>query len=104
METHPLPFACTSNLMEKFDKASLRRFTFKVKFNYLTLAQVKKAYRYFFGLDRFIKIPTLTAADFALALKMAYILGVNKPEEIDRLLLKEAQAKGHYHYPRSIGF
>ncbi|MDR2367069.1 MAG: ATP-binding protein, partial [Deltaproteobacteria bacterium] len=44
METHPLPFACTSNLMDKLDKASLRRFTFKVRFGYLSQEQSRKAY------------------------------------------------------------
>ena len=29
MEKHKFPFVCTTNLMEKLDKASLRRFTFK---------------------------------------------------------------------------
>jgi SpoVK/Ycf46/Vps4 family AAA+-type ATPase len=102
METHPLPFACTSNLMEKLDKASLRRFTFKVKFNYLTKEQVTKAYKYFFGLDRCLEAGPLTAADFALVLKKSYILGLNEPKDIDALLLSEARAKGLVSRP--IGF
>ncbi|MDR2301826.1 MAG: AAA family ATPase [Deltaproteobacteria bacterium] len=102
MENHPLPFACSSNLMENLDKASLRRFTFKVKFDYLTLEQVRKAYLYFFGLDRPLKALTLTAADFALALKKAYILDISDPREIDGLILSEARTKGHV--SRKIGF
>ena len=36
MESHPLPFACTTNLMDRLDAASLRRFTFKIQMGYLT--------------------------------------------------------------------
>ena len=36
MESHRLPFACTTNFVEKLDPATLRRFTFKVKLDYLT--------------------------------------------------------------------
>ena len=32
---HPLPFCCTTNMMERFDSASLRRFTFHILFHYL---------------------------------------------------------------------
>ena len=39
MEVHDHPFACTTNLMESLDRASLRRFTFKVPFTYLTAEQ-----------------------------------------------------------------
>ncbi len=35
MEHHPLPFCCTTNMMERFDSASLRRFTFHILFHYL---------------------------------------------------------------------
>ena len=35
MESHPLPFACTTNLMDRLDAASLRRFTFKIRMDYL---------------------------------------------------------------------
>ncbi|MDR0621009.1 MAG: ATP-binding protein [Deltaproteobacteria bacterium] len=102
MDVHPLPFACTSNLLDKLDKACLRRFSFKVRFDYLTQAQVRKAYRYFFGLDRSLRTSTLTVADFALALKKSKILGVDSPSDIDELLLSEARAKGES--LRQIGF
>ena len=50
MENHPLPFVCTTNLHERLDKASLRRFTFKVKYDYLSPQQRQTAADYFFGL------------------------------------------------------
>lgn len=32
MEHHPLPFICTTNLMDRLDQASLRRFSLKLRF------------------------------------------------------------------------
>ena len=34
MESHPLPFACTTNFGEHLDPATLRRFVFKVTLDY----------------------------------------------------------------------
>ena len=34
MESHPLPFACTTNLADRLDSAALRRFVFKVELGY----------------------------------------------------------------------
>ena len=39
MESHPLPFACTTNFGENLDPATLRRFTFKIALDYLTAGQ-----------------------------------------------------------------
>jgi transitional endoplasmic reticulum ATPase len=39
MEAFDGIFICTTNLMERLDQASLRRFSFKIKFDYLTMAQ-----------------------------------------------------------------
>ena len=36
MESHPLPFACTTNFGDNLDSAALRRFVFKVTLGYLT--------------------------------------------------------------------
>ncbi len=52
MESHALPFACTTNLAERLDRASLRRFLVKVRFDWLTPAQARLAFRRFFGLRR----------------------------------------------------
>jgi transitional endoplasmic reticulum ATPase len=35
MENHPLPFVCTTNLAEKLDPATQRRFTFRIRFDWL---------------------------------------------------------------------
>ena len=50
MESHPLPFACTTNFGEHLDPATLRRFTFKIALDYLTPGQSQVAFRAFFGL------------------------------------------------------
>ena len=49
MESHPLPFCCTTNLMDRLDPASLRRFTFNVKFDYLDPSGIALACARFFG-------------------------------------------------------
>lgn len=36
MEFHEYPFVCTTNLLDTLDEASLRRFTFKIKFDFMT--------------------------------------------------------------------
>jgi AAA+ superfamily predicted ATPase len=49
MENHPLPFACTTNLMDRLDQAPLRRFTFKCHFDFLGEEQLRLAFERFFG-------------------------------------------------------
>ena len=44
MESHPLPFACTTNFGEHLDPATLRRFVFKVTLDYLSPAQAECAW------------------------------------------------------------
>lgn len=69
METHPLPFACTTNMAERLDRASLRRFLVKLRFDWPSAAQVRLAFRHFFGQPAPAELDglrTLTPADFAL--------------------------------------
>ena len=49
MESHPLPFACTTNFGEHLDPATLRRFVFKIALDYLSPAQAEAAFRTYFG-------------------------------------------------------
>ena len=77
MENHPLPLACTSNLLEAIDPAAVRRFTFKVKFDFLTAAQVEGAYRHFFGRTAppiLRELACLTPSDFASVVKQCRFL------------------------------
>ncbi len=78
MESHPLPFACTTNLMGNLDPASLRRFTFKVNCRYLSSVQIKATFEHFFGLSapaEITKLSVLTPGDFAVVKKKAAFTG-----------------------------
>lgn len=99
MENHPLPFACTTNLRDRLDQASLRRFTFKSHFDYLSEEQIALAFRSFFAL----KMPVtdagllrgLTPGDFALVRHKASLLGCDKDAlEIVAMLKTELKEKG----------
>jgi SpoVK/Ycf46/Vps4 family AAA+-type ATPase len=94
MENHPYPFVCTTNLMGSLDKASLRRFTFKVKFDYLTPQQAELAFQHFFGQKLRVGLTALTPGDFAVVKSKAAILGVSEPAELLALLAEEQEAKG----------
>ena len=50
MESHPLPFACTTNFGEHLDPATVRRFVFKMRLDYLAPEQVEAAFRAYFAL------------------------------------------------------
>lgn len=104
-------FICTTNLMEKLDAASLRRFDFKVKFGYLDPDQrwelfVQESGRMGASLpsdaealsalkQRVQRLTQLTPGDFAVANRQATILGKSlAPEQMIAVLDQECQAKG----------
>ncbi len=95
MENHPYPFICTTNLIDTLDPASLRRFSFKVKYDFLTSEQVKKAFSYFFGLNTTDKgvvgLNKLTPGDFALVKNKAEILGKSTQFDVIREMLETEQ-------------
>ncbi|MEW6167904.1 MAG: ATP-binding protein [Pseudomonadota bacterium] len=106
MESHPLPFVCTTNLLDALDPASLRRFTFKLRLDYLTPAQARLAFAHFFGraapteLDG---IGLLTPSDFALAHKRAELGGfVQDDGMVLGLLRDESRLKPDHRRP--MGF
>ena len=109
MERHPLPFGCTTNLKERLDPASLRRFTFKCCFDYLNNKQIGQALYHFFGQSQQHDVSgllagRLTPGDFYVARRKAELLGtVNNPEEIFSLLLEEVKARDD-RFKRRIGF
>jgi SpoVK/Ycf46/Vps4 family AAA+-type ATPase len=96
MEQHKLPFACTTNLPGRLDRASLRRFLVKVRFDWMARTQARSAFRQFFGqpappaLDT---LGTLTAADFALVRRRAAAVRTAEPEELVRLLAAECEGR-----------
>ncbi|UCZ56620.1 ATP-binding protein [Desulfurispirillum indicum] len=109
MECHPLPFACTTNLMDRLDQASLRRFTIKCQFTYLSAAQVAQACRHFLG----IRVPmealggltSLTPGDFAVVKRKAEILGKLRDQQyLLNMLREEMAAKEGVANTKGIGF
>ena len=97
MESHPLPFACTTNFGEHLDAATLRRFVFKVALDYLSPEQAGAAFRIYFGLAPPAEIATLTAltpGDFAVVRRKAALLGrLEEPEALAAMLSAECAAK-----------
>jgi len=106
MEVHDLPFVCTTNLADGLDRASLRRFTFKVACNYLTPAQSKAAFRHFFELDPpsgMAELSVLTPGDFAVVARKAVVMGADDdPGALLEMLARECAAKPGHRNP--IGF
>jgi len=96
IEQHTLPFACTTNLPGRLDRASLRRFLVKVRFDWLTEAQARLAFRRFFGLTApaaLDRLRTLTPADFALVRRRAAVAGATAAAELARLLAAECEGR-----------
>ena len=106
MESHPLPFACTTNFGEHLDPATLRRFVFKVTLDYLSSAQAEAAFRGYFALTPPAQLAALTAltpGDFAVVHRKAAILDrLSEPETLAAMLRDECDAKPDR--PRAIGF
>lgn len=106
MESHPLPFACTTNLMDRLDAASLRRFTFKVKFDYLGSRQSKACFQRLFNMEPplgLARLARLAPADFHVVAKKAGVLGLlGDADRLLDLLVQECAAKGEVANP--IGF
>ena len=106
MESHPLPFACTTNLSQRFDPATLRRFDFKITLGYLGPKQAKAAFRTFFGLtppQGITRLANLTPGDFATVGRKAEILEkLGDAEVLAAMLREECEAKPNC--PAAIGF
>jgi SpoVK/Ycf46/Vps4 family AAA+-type ATPase len=116
MEVFPGVVACTTNLMDTLDQASLRRFTFKIPFQFLRPEQAKRLFRR--TLDdlggqaagqvgsvaaQVVRISNLTPGDFAAATRrLKSLREVPSAEQLlselrTELRVKEATA-------RRIGF
>lgn len=105
MESHEYPFVCTTNLLDSLDEASLRRFTFKIKFDYMTKNQVNNAFEHFFRIKNAnVNIKGLTAGDFATVKKKADFLCVNEFSELCKMLEDEVKIKKAKILKNNIGF
>lgn len=105
MENHPLPFACTTNLVEQLDPATTRRFSLKIGFLPLSAEQREACFRRFFKNDPpsgLWALDQLTPGDFAVVAKRSKLLGIAEPEAILTELRREQSAKPNTRNP--IGF
>ncbi|MCY4058073.1 MAG: AAA family ATPase [Gammaproteobacteria bacterium] len=97
MESHPLPFACTTNFGDNLDSAALRRFVFKVTLGYLKAEAAASAFRAFFGLEPPIglgALAVLTPGDFEVVRRKAGVLGqLSNPDALMTMLRAECEAK-----------
>ncbi len=95
MEDHPLPFICTTNVMDRLDQASLRRFTLKLQFNALEPEQATSAFERFFQVAAPRWLPEgLTPGDFATVQRKCQLLGDISPASLAQWLVEEVEAKG----------
>ncbi len=97
MESHDQPFAMTTNLKDEIDPASIRRFTFKLKFDFMKPEQSVRLFKTFFGFDApndIRRIHHLAPGDFANVRKQVEALQIDDEAEIYRLLLEEVEEKG----------
>ena len=105
MEFHPTPFVATTNLLENLDEASLRRFTFKIKFDFLRHDQYHGLFEFYFNsvppADLF-RLETLTPGDFANVQKKAEFLNVTDPFKLCNMLVEECEFKPQHKNP--MGF
>lgn len=108
MEQHPLPFACTTNLIDSLDQAAIRRFTFKSHFDYLGHDEIGIAFNHFFGLTISQKearrLKFATPGDFAVVKKKADYWG--EGQSVAKLieLLHDEVAVKNENMKTAIGF
>lgn len=104
MELHDQPFGITTNLFDILDAAALRRFTFKIKVDFLKPEMAAKMYQDWFGFtppDEIYKEELLTPGDFYTVSKKTKILNCVE-EEYWPMLLDEVKAKPQFKNP--MGF
>lgn len=107
MEKHEYPVVCTTNLMDNMDKASLRRFTFKVEYKYMTPEQNNLAFEHFFKMKDvdLSYISTLTPGDFVVVKEKAEIMGyMDNKDELIKMLEMEQRQKTPITNSHHIGF
>ena len=105
MERHPMPFACTTNVSELLDPASLRRFVFKIKFDTMNAIQARRAFSRFFGVPAPVELSELeglTAGDFATVQRKSCILETLKSVDLIQMLESEVDSRGSR--ARRVGF
>lgn len=107
MEAFEGIFVCTTNLLEKLDQASLRRFAFKVKFDFLTASQRWEMFKNELArlggdpgaagdLEHKVRrLEKLTPGDFSVAARQFDVMDIEvSPGELFQQLQEECKVKG----------
>jgi transitional endoplasmic reticulum ATPase len=105
MESHPLPFVCTTNLAEHLDPATQRRFTFRIRFDWLRPDQLPLAWAAHFAAPvpaEVAALDRLAPGDFANVARRIRALGQDDTATILAELRRESAAKEGA--ARPIGF
>jgi SpoVK/Ycf46/Vps4 family AAA+-type ATPase len=109
-------FICTTNLFDELDEAALRRFTFKIRFHPLKVAQRERMFvAEALGGDvtkitaeqraRLVALDELVPGDFAAVKRQVDILGTGfEPDEFLAQLEGEHRVKPGVRQRRSVGF
>ena len=108
-------FICATNLFEQLDQAALRRFAFKIRFDYLTLRQRLELFAESLQCPvtsiadahqkRLSTLETLTPGDFATVLRQSTVLGEQPlASEMLHQLEIECSLKNGGRTQRTIGF
>lgn len=105
MENHPLPFAATSNLLDRLDPAVQRRFLFKVSFQPMSPGQIDIAFQRYFGSSApasLRRLDAVTPGDFAVVAKKAKVLQTIETTDLVQMIEREIGLKQGA--PSRIGF
>jgi SpoVK/Ycf46/Vps4 family AAA+-type ATPase len=92
---------CATNFRTKMDHASIRRFNFKINFDYLSPAGKVKLFQHFFQIEkltsaqiaRLSRIPSLTPGDFKVVFQKNFFLDKSKADELLSELEQEVKYK-----------
>ena len=106
MESRRVRLVMTTNIFEGVDDAAMRRFDFKIKFDYMKPEQVKLMFTNVFGVEPsndILRLDNLTPADIMVVKEKVDLLDITEISEIQRLLKAESDYKNR-HTSRKIGF
>lgn len=96
MESHSLPFVCTTNFVERLDPATQRRFTFRIRFDFLAAEQLPLAWAAYFSGPvprELASLDRLAPGDFANVARRMRALDDRDPKSILEELSLEMIAK-----------
>lgn len=114
MESFEGVFIATTNLIDRLDKASIRRFDMKIEFGYLKPKQAQKLFMKeceILGLevskttkDRLLDFSILTPGDFAAALRANRFSPIKDADDFINRLNEEIKHKGVENSGNRVGF